>query len=191
MLSWYLQINQFASMLIGVDAWIGVKWLHAYNQRASDRLREDPENVGLLLESLVSKVRMLGLEAQKADAGKVTMTKLWQHGQWIAIEIRSGTSSPGLYFASFCRLWLDFLMIARLYLGQARRSTLARQWCRALEAMELCPQVPVEAILPLRRSLLVACIYLPQEKGYPFWCRERLARLEGLGYALLPNFRIS
>jgi hypothetical protein len=64
---------------------------------------------------------------------------------------------------------------------------MAREQHEILEALELSPQVPAEALLPLQTSLLVACSVLPHEESHISWCQDKLARLECLGYVFLPG----
>jgi len=199
---WYLRVDFFTCVTLGAHTWIGMEWFNVYDQYYMSCLGADPDNIDLQIEGLFGKVRLYGLTTQKLRKGEVSLAKFIEQGQWIGGKIRccylqiksyhppNGPDPPQCWSISLRYLILNLLAVEMSITptpDHPRCLKMAREQHEILEALELSPQVPAEALLPLQTSLLVACSVLPHEESHISWCQDKLARLECLGYVFLPG----
>lgn len=58
---------------------------------------------------------------------------------------------------------------------------LASEFCRLFEAIEHWPHSSPGAVVAAQAAIGLAAPHLPKVEKYTVWCRQKLARVEGLG----------
>lgn len=103
--------------------------------------------------------------------------------------MREGSYQRNRWFVNL--LQLDWTAMGIMHEGQTalilqqqpplKLQQLASEICRLLEAVEHWPHSPPGAVVRAQAALGLAAPYLPKVEKYTMWCRQRLARFEGLG----------
>lgn len=63
---------------------------------------------------------------------------------------------------------------------------IAWELCRMFEAIDCWPEAPPGVVLSTQASLSMAALFLPRDGRNIMWCRQKLARIESLGYVTIP-----